>query len=783
MTYWTSYLKFVLKRTVSAVRSFLIFFLAAPVNVDRWAGRILIVNLQALGDLVIFTSVLKHYKKRFPDKKIYLLIKTGIGLEKFLISQFADEIIALNYRKFAVNPFYGVAFINHLRRIGFEQVINHDFSASEIMGKIISVELGARKVIGYEGLASEWRVPFDFQQKKNLKIVKEKILPRYSKIIKSIDLDGPIRGRLPSAVSHYVAIYEGATGFKEDDYSLDLGGAARGSSGILQKFGLVAGRYAIFNVSASVSYKRWPLFRFSKVAEEIRGHGIKTVLVGSKKDRGLGDKFVRCYGADFMNLSGQTPLLRDLVELAENCLFIFTNDTSLTHFAIALKKPSICLAGGGQFGMFQNYGYADINKWLWKKTDCYFDSWRCGRGLPTGVPAPCVAAVPLSVALEATKSLLKYLGADRVYPGENFCSEFEIKIPEVRRRGLKIIYAGIRNENYNPRRAGSFEYMNFYPSLKDLPDAQVIEYPYESIVILGKKKFNAELLDLIKSERADLFFAFMFTDEFDKKVLDEIKKLTTSVAWFSDDHWRIWNYSRHWAPHFTWAVTTWSRAIEIYARWGIKNVIRSQWGFGGDSRRSVNVKKDLDVSFAGQYNNSRVATIRALREAGLDICVRGWGWSGDKLLHEDVARFFLRSKINLNLNTTPSHWSYKMLGRLLFRRSVNHIVPDFWNFRENLISWWHMRIPQIKARLFEISGYRTFLISARGDDSDAYYEDGKEIVYYDGSIGDLVKKIQYYLAHDNERERIARAGYERTINEHTYEERFKELFQKIGLRI
>ena len=28
--------------------------------------------------------------------------------------------------------------------------------------------------------------------------------------------------------------------------------------------------------------------------------------------------------------------------------------------------------------------------------------------------------------------------------------------------GMKIIYAGIRNDNYDPGRAGSFEYQNFY---------------------------------------------------------------------------------------------------------------------------------------------------------------------------------------------------------------------------------------------------------------------------------------------------------------------------------
>jgi len=92
-----------------------------------------------------------------------------------------------------------------------------------------------------------------------------------------------------------------------------------------------------------------------------------------------------------------------------------------------------------------------------------------------------------------------------------------------------------------------------------------------------------------------------------------------------------------------------------------------------------------------------------------------------------------------------------------------------------------MSIPQIKARPFEILACRTFLISGYADDMNNYYEDGKEIVYYDGTITDLVNKIEYYLSHETERERIAQLGYERTVREHTYEQRFNELFAQMGL--
>lgn len=346
---------------------------------------------------------------------------------------------------------------------------------------------------------------------------------------------------------------------------------------------------------------------------------------------------------------------------------------------------------------------------------------------------------------------------------------------------MKIVYSGIREENYNLERRFSFEYNNFYLQLKSMPGIETIEYPYDSIITIGKKRFNKELLELIDREKPDLFFAFMYTDEFDVKILETIKQKTKSIAWFADDHWRLWNYSRFYAPHFTWAVTTWSKAKEVYAGYGIKNVIRLQWACNINVWKPIDVEKDIDISFIGQYTPSRERVIRELRERGIDVWVRGWGWPQGRLSQEEAIQAISRSKINLNLNLPSSLAYWKVLARLFFRRSAGKIVPDFWHFKNNAKSMLSMRILQIKARPFEVLGCRAFLISGYADDMDRYYESGKEIAYYDGTTDDLVRKIVYYLPREEERRRIAQAAYERTIREHTYEKRFRDLFREIGL--
>ena len=346
---------------------------------------------------------------------------------------------------------------------------------------------------------------------------------------------------------------------------------------------------------------------------------------------------------------------------------------------------------------------------------------------------------------------------------------------------MKIIYSGIQAENYNDKRRNSFEYNNFYLTLKRMLGVEVIEYPYDSILTLGVKQFNKNLLALVEAEKPDLFFAFMFTDELDLQTLDQIKKHTVSLAWFADDHWRLDNYSRHYAPHFTWALTTWSKAPAWYASYGIRNIIRSQWACNPEAWYPIDIKKDIDVSFVGQRNSARQKIIKILDKHGVDVWVRGWGWPNGRLTQKEVIENFSRSRINLNFSTPPSRWRARLLARVFLRRSIDRIVLDLPHIFDNIRSWYSMGIPQIKARPFEILACRGFLISGFADDMGQYYKDGKEIVYYDGTIDDLVEKIRYYESHDAEREAIAQAGYERTLKEHTYEQRFRDVFEKIGL--
>ena len=86
-------------------------------------------------------------------------------------------------------------------------------------------------------------------------------------------------------------------------------------------------------------------------------------------------------------------------------------------------------------------------------------------------------------------------------------------------------------------------------------------------------------------------------------------------------------------------------------------------------------------------------------------------------------------------------------------------------------------------RLFESTGRGGFTIYPNIVGLDAFFEDKKEIIFYDhGNLTDLKEKINYHLEHDEERESIRMAGHERAKREHTYKNRWQTILKELNIK-
>jgi spore maturation protein CgeB len=63
---------------------------------------------------------------------------------------------------------------------------------------------------------------------------------------------------------------------------------------------------------------------------------------------------------------------------------------------------------------------------------------------------------------------------------------------------------------------------------------------------------------------------------------------------------------------------------------------------------------------------------------------------------------------------------------------------------------------------------------------EAFYVPDKEILVYRNQH-ELLDKIRFYLSHEVEAETIRKAGLKRALAEHTYQNRFRQLFATLGL--
>jgi heptosyltransferase-2 len=89
--------------------------------------------------------------------------------------------------------------------------------------------------------------------------------------------------------------------------------------------------------------KRWPADRYGELARQLAARGHAVWLIGSARDRGVGDDITRL-APNCRNLCGTTGL-DQAVDLLASAAFVVTNDSGLMHVAAALDRPLLALFG------------------------------------------------------------------------------------------------------------------------------------------------------------------------------------------------------------------------------------------------------------------------------------------------------------------------------------------------------------------------------------------------------------------------------------------------------
>lgn len=329
---------------------------------------------------------------------------------------------------------------------------------------------------------------------------------------------------------------------------------------------------------------------------------------------------------------------------------------------------------------------------------------------------------------------------------------------------MKILLVCMEYDYGDPSRGHSYEYYNFYQSLRDLGH-QVTLFDYMAeLKRLGKAEMNGKLLDLVQATRPDLAMFSLYTDQLDPATVKQMSAHTRTLCFFHDDTWRV-EFSQFWARHFDFFTTPDVYGERKYAAIGLPNAIHFPFGCNEKLYSKTGVPKKYDVSFVGAWHPYREWLIQRLRKAGFMVETAGYRWPGGIVSHEQMVALFNESRINLNMSNSAS-WDARYLAASP-RGLINRIRSP-------------KSVEQLKARHFEINGCGGFQLSYYVEGLERLYGIGSEIaVYLDPD--DLLQKVKLYLADETLRETIAAAGYARTMLDHTFNTRFRHVFDRMGL--
>jgi len=315
---------------------------------------------------------------------------------------------------------------------------------------------------------------------------------------------------------------------------------------------------------------------------------------------------------------------------------------------------------------------------------------------------------------------------------------------------VKILCVLGRHNYGNPARGNGYEYAHFLPALRNLGHEVVLFESFDRSYYLDFADMNRKLLQTVKQEKPDIIFCVLLGYEVWLETLQLIRDSSESILinWSTDDSWKYEQFSRFISPAFHLYATTCAAAMTKAVRDGYGNFFLTQWA--ADSTILAEPLPSCDckhsVSFIGTSYGNRPRWMTALAERGIRVECFGFGWENGTVAAEEIPRIMRDSIISLNFGDSGVHW--------------RGLRP--------------YRSRQIKARIFEVPGAGGFLMTEDADKLNNFYMPNSEIVTFT-SPDDLAQKIRHYLDHPEARDRIARAGYARTRDTHTYIQRFSAL--------
>lgn len=102
-----------------------------------------------------------------------------------------------------------------------------------------------------------------------------------------------------------------------------------------------------------------------------------------------------------LDLVGKTTI-NELAEILRRADLVVAAESAVFHLAAALRRPAVCLAGGGHWGRFVPWGGGDRTRVLTHRLDCFGCGWECHR-----TSVECLQSISTDEVMRAARELLE----------------------------------------------------------------------------------------------------------------------------------------------------------------------------------------------------------------------------------------------------------------------------------------------------------------------------------------------------------------------------------------
>lgn len=268
------------------------------------------------------------------------------------------------------------------------------------------------------------------------------------------------------------------------------------------------------------------------------------------------------------------------------------------------------------------------------------------------------------------------------------------------------------------------------------------------------REFNADIVSQLRTRRPDL--AVVYKGNW--VTIETLRGVRESGAWLCNMYPDVSMFGHQGLDprsflEYQHIFTTKSFGVgDLERHFGVRSASFLPHGFDPIVHRRLPVPQDTDVSFIGTWSPHKEALLSDLVSAIGAGRLAVWGTQWEKarsgslrpslkfqpVLGDHYAEAISRSKINLGI---------------LSERRAGASSGDL-----------------STARTFEIPACGGFLLHQRTDELLGLFREGTDVACFESS-GELIERVRYYLAHEDERRSIAAAGEAACRTNHSYTHR------------